>query len=707
MEKMKYTLKLSILLLSFSSIAQAADVDYTGLEKVFGEPVTMSATGKPQRSSETPVSMEIITADQIRNSGALDIPQVLQGFAGIDVSRNFKSHADVNIRGYNQPLSNRLLVLINNRQVYMDTYGMTLWDSFPIQMSEIKQIEVVRGPNTSLFGFNAASGVVNIVTFNPLYDDVKNVQVRGGNSRHGEVGGVATIKPIDEMAVRVSAGKLSSDDYSRKKMEPRVSSKDATEKGNLNVDGVYKITDNSSLRLELGVNESKSDGLLPFYYSLNLDTGARTYRAEYTYDAHDFGLWTAQVYRNDTDMFIDARRFSADLVLPTINNVLNVGQLSVLVSPFEGHTFRIGGEYRNNYMSGDEVGSTGDKRFTMNVASGSIMWDWKIMDNLSFTNSLRYDHWMTERDGDISAVHATNYLKLTKDKYKRKEDEYSFNSALLYKATQDASFRLGAARGLHVPSLIELARTSTVPFIAPLLPQSVIPNYGNPDLKTEINTTVEVGYDQKLPDLNSSITLNVFHENIKDVISTNVFGLTDWAVLGGSNSYPAEFTFINAGKSNAWGTEFMLKGKFYENKFNWAANHTYVIIEDTKNDKKYSRIDFKKMQPRHKVNLLLGYMEDPFEANISMNYISKATYDARIGSPANPDQIRKIKAYYILNAHLGYKVFDNTRVMLDGFNLTGKHRERPAFAPPSASGDGTLAANEIGTTYLVTLKQSF
>ena len=64
----------------------------------------------------------------------------------------------------------RLLVLINGRQVYLDDYGRTAWQTLPVQIDEIRQIEVVKGPNSALFGFNAMGGVINIITFDPLAD---------------------------------------------------------------------------------------------------------------------------------------------------------------------------------------------------------------------------------------------------------------------------------------------------------------------------------------------------------------------------------------------------------------------------------------------------------------------------------------------------------------------------------------------------------
>ena len=69
--------------------ASAQSVDYTGAEQLFGEPVTTSATGKPQRASQVPANMEIITADDIRRSGADNFADVLQFVAGLDV-RSFE-----------------------------------------------------------------------------------------------------------------------------------------------------------------------------------------------------------------------------------------------------------------------------------------------------------------------------------------------------------------------------------------------------------------------------------------------------------------------------------------------------------------------------------------------------------------------------------------------------------------------------------------
>ncbi|MFI4984115.1 MAG: TonB-dependent receptor plug domain-containing protein [Rickettsiales bacterium] len=760
---MKSGFKVTILSLLLANTANAADIDYSGLEKVFGEPVTTSATGKPQRASESPVSMEIVTADQIRQSGALDIPEILRNYAGIDVSRNFKSQADMNIRGYNQPLSNRLLVLINNRQVYQDIYGNVMWNGLPIQLAEIKQIEVIRGPNTSLFGFNAASGVINIVTYNPLYDSETFAQGRVGTDRQGDAGTAVTLKAADNIAIRVSGGHRTTDDYSRKKMSKPVSSKNALISDSFNADSIYKINDKATLKLEFGFNDNKTDSALPFYYAFKYITTVRSYKAEFTYDAEQLGLWTAQAYRNESSMILDALLPPSDGITyngDPVRNPLDVFQLSGLFSPHPDHTLRLGGEYRNNPLQGDDVGINGKKQFTMNIASVSAMWDWKILDNLSFTNSVRFDNWRTKRDGDVASYMTNSYLKLTAKDYKRNENEYSFNSALLYKVTPETSLRLSAARGLHIPSLTELSWANLI--VDPIDGNSV-PNYGNPHLKTEINTTIEAGFEQKFLEYNTTLGVNVFHEHLQNVIGFTFFDGTQWngtgidttspvyqeiytnlyddyltpcsgdgacatvyadgaiadayynAVVTGNpqagltpgtiTNYPEEATFTNTGKSSTWGTEVTLRGKFYDNKFNWMANYTLTMPKDTPNGQINRRVDFKTTQPRHKVNLLLGFTDDPYEINISMNYVGKADYNVRIGNLQKPNQHVPVKPYYILNAHLGYKFMENTRIMFDGLNLTGHHHERPDFA--SFIRNPVLGANSIGTTYIATLKQNF
>ncbi len=84
--------------------------------------------------------------------------------------------------------------MVDGRQVYADYYGYTPWSTLPVELSDIRQIEVVMGPNSALFGFNAVGGVINIITYDPLYDDVNTASVTGGTQGLVQGSGIATFK---------------------------------------------------------------------------------------------------------------------------------------------------------------------------------------------------------------------------------------------------------------------------------------------------------------------------------------------------------------------------------------------------------------------------------------------------------------------------------------------------------------------------------
>ena len=74
------------------------------------------------------------------------------------------SQTEVSMRGFNQAISNKIIVLINGRSTYVDLIGSTYTATLPIGVEDIERIEVVRGPGSALYGANAFNGVINIIT---------------------------------------------------------------------------------------------------------------------------------------------------------------------------------------------------------------------------------------------------------------------------------------------------------------------------------------------------------------------------------------------------------------------------------------------------------------------------------------------------------------------------------------------------------------
>lgn len=127
--------------------------------------VTASRTG--QDPLDSPSTVTVLTAEDIRLSGALDVPDLLRRVAGVEVMAPTSGHSDLAIRGFQRKLNNTVLVLVDGRSQYLDFFGPTFWGPIPLQLEEIERIEVIRGPGSAVYGANAVTGVVNLITRTP------------------------------------------------------------------------------------------------------------------------------------------------------------------------------------------------------------------------------------------------------------------------------------------------------------------------------------------------------------------------------------------------------------------------------------------------------------------------------------------------------------------------------------------------------------
>ena len=144
----------------------AGDIGQVRTEDVFAESI-VSATKGTQSPLDAPASTSVITEQDIRLSGITKIPELLRRLAGVDIMQVTGAQTEVSIRGFNQRLSNKILVLVDGRSVYVDLLGATLWQTLSIGVEDIQRIEVVRGPGSALYGADAFNGVINIITKKP------------------------------------------------------------------------------------------------------------------------------------------------------------------------------------------------------------------------------------------------------------------------------------------------------------------------------------------------------------------------------------------------------------------------------------------------------------------------------------------------------------------------------------------------------------
>jgi len=127
----------------------------------------------------------VITTDDIRRSGATNIPDLLRMAPGLDVAQINANTWAVSIRGLNGRFSNELLVLVDGRNIYTQTSGGVFSDVLDLPLEDIARIEVIRGPAGTIWGANAVNGVVNIITRNAAETRGGMVVAGGGNLDQG------------------------------------------------------------------------------------------------------------------------------------------------------------------------------------------------------------------------------------------------------------------------------------------------------------------------------------------------------------------------------------------------------------------------------------------------------------------------------------------------------------------------------------------
>lgn len=133
------------------------------IEELLNTPVT-SVSRTEGTVKDSPAAVTVLTNDQIRRSGVTSIPEALRLIPGVQVARVDANKWAVSIRGFNNRLSNKLLVLIDGRSIYDQFFAGVLWETKDIMLEDVERIEVVRGPGGSTWGNNAVNGVINILT---------------------------------------------------------------------------------------------------------------------------------------------------------------------------------------------------------------------------------------------------------------------------------------------------------------------------------------------------------------------------------------------------------------------------------------------------------------------------------------------------------------------------------------------------------------
>ena len=141
-----------------------------------------SASKEEEQTFTSPLSSTVITRDEMRTYGVSTIEEALRLIPGMIVSEKTNGVYDVQMRGLsNIPDNNmilyteitNILVMVDGRIINNYAAGVPSFESLPVSIEDVERIEVVRGAVSALYGPNAVTGVVNIITERP--DAAKSV----------------------------------------------------------------------------------------------------------------------------------------------------------------------------------------------------------------------------------------------------------------------------------------------------------------------------------------------------------------------------------------------------------------------------------------------------------------------------------------------------------------------------------------------------
>ena len=158
----------------------AARLSSLSLEELSNIEIT-SVSKRAERLSDAPTAVFVITADDIRRSGATSLPEALRLAPNLQVARSSANEWAISARGFNSSSANKLLVLIDGRSVYSPLFSGVFWDVQDVVLEDIERIEVISGPGGTLWGVNAVNGVVNVITRSAASTQGELVTVAAGS----------------------------------------------------------------------------------------------------------------------------------------------------------------------------------------------------------------------------------------------------------------------------------------------------------------------------------------------------------------------------------------------------------------------------------------------------------------------------------------------------------------------------------------------
>ena len=613
------------------------------LELLKEEETVSIASRYEQPISEAPSNVYVITDEDIRQSGAPDLPTVLRRIPGMEVMQTTGAEFNVSVRGDNQLSANKLLVMVDGRSIYVDVQGQMYWKAIPVTLPEIKRIEVLKGPASVLYGFNAFDGIINIITKSP--EEMKGATLQFGGGAYGTISSAAIYaNTYKKLGYRLSYGHDQNQQW-------RQGSALAFRDDKFNVQTEYALPGDATLSLSGGlVKVNRFDGPV-----VDVATLASTPGLAYGHAVYKRGNFFVRGFWNqfrDTNM-VNVNPVLADFIRLTDRsfnpeasfrtNTYNIETQHTLEFK-DINRFTYGINYRYNTASSNFL----NDYTTENRLGFYIQDEWKATKMLQVVAGARYDL--------DTFIHPTISPRIS----------------LLFSPVADHTFRASVAVGYRPPTMFEVnsnAFTIITPPPPIPAPPPVSSFQGRPSLKPEEIVSYEISYQGWYLKHRLRARSALFFNHISDLIT---FGGPGTVQAGGvADIYGGEagVDFI----ANQWLSGF--------------ANFAYQEIGQSLTGTS------QRAGPRFKYNAgLRGEWQNGLSGEIAWHYYGSVTYPlspifSNLGAFGVVSPNTHVGNYNLLNLRGAYKFWTQkatagylreAEVAISAFNaLNDKHKEHP------------------------------
>lgn len=433
---------------------------------------------------------------------------------------------------------------------------------------------------------------------------------------------------------------------------------------NTNLDSIYQFSDDTLLGFEATRSRSRTNqvpGPLLINHNI-LETSSL--KGTVSVDSDTLGLFKATLYSNWLDNSIPSASFGS------------TGQLSVLriedikrLSP--KHVVQILTELRQakNTVSSAADGSR-DADAVFDIYSLGTMWDWSINKSMSLTTSLRYDSVSISKEG-FNPVELFPTFPFTNELQSRDIADFSYNVGWVYKATNGGTLKVMAARGIGLPSMIDVNLTSVFAIPQPGGGVANIIIGGSHELDATVVQNYEISWDQHFKERGIDLHAGMFfqtQDDMKAATSRPEFDPVSGLVFG---------RIDNIGSSQMQGLETSLQGHFNENAY-WRVNYTYTRIEDdfplNTGVPYFFPAQFERAVPDHRLSINTGYESDNWLFDVQAHYTNDMEH--LFGNfPIYTDG--DVPGHLRVDAHYAYTFVDALTVSLRLQNLAGPGKESP------------------------------